>query len=346
MITRAFDITSLPYVARADFATSRRMARRFGDTPRHLSLTVPPFGRLSFSFSNVGPSIPPGETMTLWSLRRGDDAGWLSIENIGGLRIVAALLGIASPRVNRRLRGAEVGMLAAAISAVCRVAIPGTLLSLARRSDWSGVGLARLCLHLDSPTFRHEVFLDLPPSAVPQSFPDLLSSSMTRQRLQIPLRLQLARTTVPAGEWADARVGDAVVFGPYPKPAAFDEIPAQLICGAFAALVGIARNNTARIVRLFTPLASPERNSMSEDTVRNHAEAVIAGAPIEVGAESGLIVLPADELMSLSPGAVLPLGSPGSTEIQLRVGGRLWAQGELVNVDGQLGVRLTALATD
>jgi type III secretion system YscQ/HrcQ family protein len=346
MMTSAFDITSLPHVACADFATARRMARRFGDTPRHLNLTVAPFGRLSLTFTYLGPSVPPAQTMTVWNLRRGHESGWLSVENIGGLRIVAALLGIASPRINRPLRGTEVGMLAAAISAVCRVAVPGTLLSLARPSEWGGAGLARLCLHLDSPAFRHEVFLDLPPRAVPPFLPDQLPAAMVRRCLQVPLRFELARTTIPAGEWAQARAGDAVIFGPHPGESSLDQIPAQLICGAFAALVRIGRNKTACIVRLFTPLAPLERKSMSDDTARNHAEAVIAGAPIEVVAECGRIVLPADELMSLRPGAVLPLGSPASNTIQLRVGGRLWADGELVNVEGQLGVRLTSLATD
>ena len=95
MNTTTFDLASLPRVACADFATARRMARRFGDAPRHLSLTVVPFGRLSLTFSYVGPALPPTETTTLWSLRRGDHRGWLSIENIGGLRVVAAMLGIS-----------------------------------------------------------------------------------------------------------------------------------------------------------------------------------------------------------------------------------------------------------
>jgi len=346
MDTSAFDIASLPRVACADFATARRMARRFGDAPRHLSLTVVPFGRLSLTFSYVGPAVRPMETTTLWSLRRGEHQGWLSIENIGGLRVVAAMLGISSPRINRCLRGTEMGMLAAGIAAVCRIGAPGTLLRLARRTEWSGVGLARLCLHLDSPTFRHEAFLDLPPLAIPAPVPDRLLADMLRRHLPVALTLEVARTVVPAADWANARAGDAVVFGPYPSKASVDEIPAQLICGAFSALVVIENGNTARVTRLFTPITPPERNSMSDETVLNHAEAAIAGAPIEVVAECGRITLPVDELMSLRPGAVLPLGATGPANIQLRVGGRMWARGELVNVEGQLGVRVTSLATE
>jgi type III secretion system YscQ/HrcQ family protein len=270
----------------------------------------------------------------------------LSIENIGALRVVAALLGIASPRISRPLRGTEVGMLAAAIAVVCRALVPGTLMSLARPTEWSGVGLARLCLHLDSPTFRHHVFLDLPPSTIPACIPDQLAEAMMSRGLSIPLTVELARTTIPAVEWSCACVGDAVVFGQRADTTAADEVPARLICGAYSARVIVQRNNTARVTELFTPRAPAKGNPMSQDTVRNHTEAAIAGAPIEVVAECGRITLPAEEIMSLLPGTVLPLGSPGAPRIQLRVGGRLWASGELVNVDGQLGVRLTSLAGD
>jgi type III secretion system YscQ/HrcQ family protein len=344
MSTRAFELATLPRVARADFAMARRMSRRFGDAPRHVRITVAPFGRLSLTFSYVGPSLPPSETATLWSLRRGGHAGWLSVEGMGGLRVVAAMLGTASPRVHRRLRTTETGLLAAAISAVCRVALPGALLNSAQSAEWSGAGLARVCLHLDSSTFRQEVFLDLPPQVVPPFFPDHLQTEMLRCHLEVPLTCEVARTLVSAAEWSSAGPGDAVVFAPHPSKSLFDETPAQLVCGSFSALVAIGKANTVRIIRLFTPIAVHERNTMSDETVRNHSEAVIAGAPIEIVAECGRITLPADELMSLRPGAILPLGSAGPTEIQLRVNGRLWARGEVVVVDGHLGVRVLSLA--
>jgi flagellar motor switch/type III secretory pathway protein FliN len=40
---------------------------------------------------------------------------------------------------------------------------------------------------------------------------------------------------------------------------------------------------------------------------------------------------------------VLSLGRPGTT-VDLVIGGRPWARGELVNIDGELGVRITELA--
>jgi flagellar motor switch/type III secretory pathway protein FliN len=49
-----------------------------------------------------------------------------------------------------------------------------------------------------------------------------------------------------------------------------------------------------------------------------------------------------DEVVGLVPGAVLTLGQPGAAPVALRVGEEIWAEGELVDDDGALGVRVTA----
>jgi flagellar motor switch/type III secretory pathway protein FliN len=73
---------------------------------------------------------------------------------------------------------------------------------------------------------------------------------------------------------------------------------------------------------------------------------VLASAPIEVVAEIGRVEIRADELLGLRPGAVLTIGALGPSSVDLTAGGRLWARGELVNVDGQLGVRLNELVSE
>ena len=82
---------------------------------------------------------------------------------------------------------------------------------------------------------------------------------------------------------------------------------------------------------------------MSSDNRDADSVTVLAGAPIEVVAQIGHIVLRADEVMALQPGSVLTVGSLRPTTVELLVGDRVWARGELVDVEGQLGVRLTAL---
>ena len=71
------------------------------------------------------------------------------------------------------------------------------------------------------------------------------------------------------------------------------------------------------------------------------AAAVLAAAPIEVVAELGRFVLRGEEIAGLGPGAVLTLGRAGASPVALRVGDEIWAEGELVDVDGELGVRVT-----
>jgi flagellar motor switch/type III secretory pathway protein FliN len=46
-------------------------------------------------------------------------------------------------------------------------------------------------------------------------------------------------------------------------------------------------------------------------------------------------------VLGLAPGAVLTLGGARSALVALRVGGETRAEGELVDVDGDLGVRVT-----
>jgi len=73
------------------------------------------------------------------------------------------------------------------------------------------------------------------------------------------------------------------------------------------------------------------------------ATTVLAAASIEVVAELGRVSLRGDELLGLAPGAVLAMGM-GRTGIYLRVSGEVWAEGEIVDIDGELGVRVTRLA--
>ena len=82
---------------------------------------------------------------------------------------------------------------------------------------------------------------------------------------------------------------------------------------------------------------------MSASGSDTDATTVLAAASIEVVAELGRVSLRGDELLGLAPGAVLAMGT-GRTGICLRVGGEVWAEGEIVDIDGELGVRVTRLA--
>jgi flagellar motor switch/type III secretory pathway protein FliN len=49
------------------------------------------------------------------------------------------------------------------------------------------------------------------------------------------------------------------------------------------------------------------------------------------------------ELLALAPGAVIGLGRPLGAPVELCAGEKLLARGELVDVDGELGVKVTEL---
>lgn len=81
---------------------------------------------------------------------------------------------------------------------------------------------------------------------------------------------------------------------------------------------------------------------ISADDRSSRFEALLA-APIEVVAEIGRVAVSAEEVLALAPGTVLPIGWLRSDSVSLRIDDRIWARGELVDVDGQLGVRLTEI---
>jgi flagellar motor switch/type III secretory pathway protein FliN len=77
--------------------------------------------------------------------------------------------------------------------------------------------------------------------------------------------------------------------------------------------------------------------------VQDSSDALIAGlasAPISLRLELGSVELTAREWATLAPGAVLATGLPLGTRVILRAGGMAVASGELVNVEGELGVRI------
>lgn len=66
--------------------------------------------------------------------------------------------------------------------------------------------------------------------------------------------------------------------------------------------------------------------------------------PVQLTCEIGRLTLPAREILELRPGAVLPVGRPLAGPVDLTAGGRVIARGELVDVEGEIGVRITELA--
>ncbi len=73
-------------------------------------------------------------------------------------------------------------------------------------------------------------------------------------------------------------------------------------------------------------------------------EALLGDIPMVLMVELGRVQLTADEIIRLRPGQLIELGRAPTDPVDLVVGGKLVAKGELVEIDGALGVKLLNLA--
>ena len=69
-------------------------------------------------------------------------------------------------------------------------------------------------------------------------------------------------------------------------------------------------------------------------------------AHLELSVQLGTTRLSLRQLAELAVGQVIPLGRPLSGPFEVRAGGRVVGQGELIDIDGELGVRIVSLAQE
>jgi flagellar motor switch/type III secretory pathway protein FliN len=67
---------------------------------------------------------------------------------------------------------------------------------------------------------------------------------------------------------------------------------------------------------------------------------VVLEVPLVVRVELGAVTMPASEWAALGPGDVIAIGRRVSEPVVLRVAGVEVARGELVDIEGELGVRI------
>ncbi len=82
-----------------------------------------------------------------------------------------------------------------------------------------------------------------------------------------------------------------------------------------------------------------QRGPMNEQL----AEDAATDLPIDLAVVVGEVRLSARAVLGLAPGQVLTLGAPVGAAVELRAAGRSIGRGELVEVDGEVGVRVLSL---
>lgn len=165
-----------------------------------------------------------------------------------------------------------------------------------------------------------------------------------RPTVPITLRLVLGRALLSRAELQSLRPGDALL----PGPGWLD--PAQPESSLVAIAPGDERGfrlSVSDVVRYEGPGELPHDHDTPEIPVEDATkESLIADVPVVIRVEVGSITLTAGEWMQLRPGDVVSCGIPPRGPVVLRAGGRELAQGELVTVDGELGVRISRVGPD
>ena len=164
----------------------------------------------------------------------------------------------------------------------------------------------------------------------------------------IALRMEVGRTRIGRPELARLEAGDVVLFDHFgPRPPFGGPLSLRMGRGGWDAHLGgegltilgayhlggfdMATNET-----LDPPAAEAPRDATSDALLRE--------LPVELVCELGRVSMSGRELLELRPGAVIPVGRPLAGPVDLTVGGRVVARGELVDVEGEIGVRVTQLA--
>jgi flagellar motor switch protein FliN/FliY len=100
-----------------------------------------------------------------------------------------------------------------------------------------------------------------------------------------------------------------------------------------------------REARDLPPLPTPDLPELGAGSAPGEARdlRLLADVQVELAVEIGRVKLPLRNLLSLAPGAVLELDRAADAPVDVLVNGCLVARGEVVVIDGEFGVRVTAV---
>jgi len=344
-------LADLPIVMARDALATRLAARGLGALPERATVDLTPLGEVTLAYAGLAPAGEPVAGAVAFRVTRGRHRGRLSLDARLTRALLAALVEQREPPILRRLGSAERGLVAGSIAVVLDRLGSDLGLSLAPPPPGPVAGALVLLIDVAAPAVAGRVALEM----LPAMLLDVVGGAVWVARaaaLPVVGALEIAATRVPAGALAELAPGDAVVFDGIPALAGSGGHPwrARLVVGDHAAAVLVAPDRAPEliVVEPFQPSGRPaggDHRVEEEILMEPTPEAVraLASAPVEVVAEIGRVALRGDEVVGLAPGAVITLSGVRGAVVSLRIGGQIWAEGELVNVDGELGVRVTAI---
>ena len=203
---------------------------------------------------------------------------------------------------------------------------------------------ARVTLEREAYAVRTTVTLR---SASPPSPSDVVARLTSLGSLPIALPLVAAVSLLRASDVFALAAGDVWLPGDG-WTARLQGTPARLVGRAVLAPPGSARGVGVKLgdggeivlVGEETVLLDVETTMPSPNQDQTATSEVVLDAPLIVRVEVGAVTLSAAEWAELGPGDVVALGRRVQEPVLLRIGGAEVARGELVDIEGELGVRI------
>jgi type III secretion system YscQ/HrcQ family protein len=255
-------------------------------------------------------------------------------------RLVGSLLKmiLRTPRAPRvgDLTRAEKGLILFALSGLLHELGPDCLWSLdtsdSIEEEWVVVestvtlgdarGLARLLMH---------------PSILHHTIPSVGARDVTRlQRLaglRVRVPVEVGRITLPLEELGRLGEGDVILSDDCPRNGT--SLQALLRVGSGGFLATVAQNGEVTVGAPF------RTGGLGMSTPETESTELAEQLPVQIVVELGRLQITGAQVLDLEQGDVLTLDRPLVDAVDLRVGDRLIARGDLVDVDGEAGVRLT-----
>ena len=247
------------------------------------------------------------------------------------------------------LDASALGALSALVVEAARSTEPAVALEPCSSEAPAGAAAIDVTLVLSGKPYAAVVWVTTTSYAMPPSDDARLLGSLGELSIALPLVVALGSVTPRAfaelmpgaafcagdGTWIDARgVGRGV-----------------LVSGTSEVGLGVELGPEGRIV-LREPArishSSAEEPSMTTDDASGPptlAQAVL-DAPVVVRVELGSVSMSAREWAALRPGDVVQTGRRLGEPVLLRSGGHVVARGELVNIEGEVGVRVLEVGVD
>lgn len=235
--------------------------------------------------------------------------------------------------------------------AMARSSAPGSLLDAGNARDaigaWGAARVVTIAVELSVGDAHGAASLVVPASAI-EALPR--PSPRIDPAFRVEASLVIGQARLFARDVASLALGDVVVPDTLTiDPRIADTGRARLIVGRSSRVLELELGGGAwRVVRP-TSLAAPRAPSSWKQRKKEAPMSVpdtdtvqsLADVEVEVAIELARLEMPIAELAALAPGAVVTTGRLVGERVALRAGDRVIAWGELVDVEGEVGVRLT-----